>query len=624
MNVAGLAASTRYDFAALTLYVPESTSRTFRSVFVEVTADQTDTAATSLTSWLIGVQLAAVAFSDVTVTDTITNTAEASTWKFLSGNLASYFNTNFGAGTSQTCSIGVSFGAVATRNICVRILITYEFDDSAQTTRIKTVRIPLDCSTTTLTSTLAEIGTTNQIPILTGGGSPYLAENTPTVRAIYMITEYANATTVTTDFQVGTQIDAATEVLSGTIENGLASSTFHRHIWSLAGLDTTAAHAWKMRATTTALMCWQQCTLVVTYEYNHSSTTRTTNHRYIPVNHTAMIASTAQGANKLRLNLQITEPGTLTLKQSGLVLWFASNNANNLTIAVNAQADRTYTHTQGTTVCGDSALSHRLDASAVAGTGGLTLAYGKNVIDVEASVANTGTALLLSGFVLLNYESDVHPDGVDVHSHSTAWILWDAIADGTSRYGAQVVDPNIPETLYRVDAVGVNTTLSCSANGFGAFFDVRVETGDWGSAWRRVYSIVGNNGGELSTRHQCADASQWFKRNPSDYDTDRISVETASRQWRLFSTAAIYSMAALWIDYSAMTYTVAGTVNSYTGDGSGITVDIIDPDGVKVNSATTSAGGGYTAEVYDARPLHKAIAQQDSTHAGRSANGTPA
>jgi len=35
-NGAALAAATRYDFGAITLYIPETTSRTFRSVIVKV------------------------------------------------------------------------------------------------------------------------------------------------------------------------------------------------------------------------------------------------------------------------------------------------------------------------------------------------------------------------------------------------------------------------------------------------------------------------------------------------------------------------------------------------------------------------------------------------------------
>ena len=63
-NVASLATATRYDFGAITIYIPETASRTFRSVIVEVTCMDNVTVAASMTANLIGIKLGAVAFDD--------------------------------------------------------------------------------------------------------------------------------------------------------------------------------------------------------------------------------------------------------------------------------------------------------------------------------------------------------------------------------------------------------------------------------------------------------------------------------------------------------------------------------------------------------------------------------
>src|SRR6185369_4429841 len=101
---AGLAVATRNDFAAITLAVPENTSRTFRSVIVHVFCRDNQNASTSLTSWLIGIKLGAAAFDDVTTTFTMTASGVSEDYYF-KRDVTAYFNTNFGAGTTQTCQV---------------------------------------------------------------------------------------------------------------------------------------------------------------------------------------------------------------------------------------------------------------------------------------------------------------------------------------------------------------------------------------------------------------------------------------------------------------------------------------------------------------------------------------
>src|SRR5690349_5044078 len=71
-----LAAAARHDFAAITLNIPETTSRTFLSVEVEIIwrCGVTVTAA-NYTGWRVGIKLGAVAFSD----QDFTPTAQANT-----------------------------------------------------------------------------------------------------------------------------------------------------------------------------------------------------------------------------------------------------------------------------------------------------------------------------------------------------------------------------------------------------------------------------------------------------------------------------------------------------------------------------------------------------------------
>ena len=241
-----LASATRYDFGVMTLYIPETASRVFRSVIIEVTCMDTVTIATSMTANLIGIKLGAVAFEDNSNTVTITNSGEQVKYHFMRG-ATSYFATNFGAAGSQTCQVGVSFTGPTTINHTAKLTITYEFDDSGVDTRIKTVRISFDSGTGALTASLAEIGT-NQVPLL----DTFLPEASKVYRDMFFVIEGNEFAAGTVDFQHACSLDAEAEVLDGLHEQGLQSSCWWRRIWKRTDMTTNVVHAFKMRVTSVA------------------------------------------------------------------------------------------------------------------------------------------------------------------------------------------------------------------------------------------------------------------------------------------------------------------------------------------------------------------------------------
>jgi hypothetical protein len=134
-----LGTATRHDFAAITVYLPEATSRTFRSVVVQVTIRDVFTTITDVTAWRIGIKLGAVAFSDTDVTQTLTNAGDHASFTFHL-DVTSYFTSNFGSGASQTSQVGVAFATAAASNvtnITAKLIVTYDYDDSGQDTRVK-------------------------------------------------------------------------------------------------------------------------------------------------------------------------------------------------------------------------------------------------------------------------------------------------------------------------------------------------------------------------------------------------------------------------------------------------------------------------------------------------------
>jgi len=262
------ATGTRVDYAAITLDIPENTSRTFRSVIVQVTAREAATVA-SVTAVLIGIKLGAVAFNDVTLTDTFTSTGEQQTWMFTRINdgangTATYFNTNFGAGTSQTCQVGVTLTGPSRINTTVKLIITYEWDDASQTTRVKTVRIPIESNTGNLTTTLASIGS-NQIPLL----DEFCPEAVKSFKNIFFEVMGNEAGTAVTDASLNLALDAESADADGLHENAANSAVWYYYIWVRNSMTTSATHDLKASTTvsTTVLMNMMCAVLVVTYTY---------------------------------------------------------------------------------------------------------------------------------------------------------------------------------------------------------------------------------------------------------------------------------------------------------------------------------------------------------------------
>jgi hypothetical protein len=635
MSITNLASGVRRDFAAETIYLPEITGRTFKAVFVDVWARQSDATAISLTSFLVGVKLGAVAFDDNTLSTTITNSGEHTEWR-RRREVSSYFNANFGSGASQTMQVGVQFGAVGTINICVEVTLVYEYDTSA-TTRVKTVQIPLDSNTGLLTTSLVEIGT-NQIPQLTGGG--ILPEASPVIRDWYLrIVGNEKVAGGTTDFALGLQIDADAEYTEGLRESALASSCFFTSIYSKKSAvpTTTTAHALKARCAAVTARFQFSVVLVVTYEYDHASSTQILNSIEVPISPAnndviTQAATTSADLQTYEKDLWIQEPGTPALVQSGIRFQVEENNGTvdvPFVVNVGAGAARTYTVKKASDVgCGTGVmLSHRIDAGG-AGGAALTLARGLNHFQVAFYWTNAFVAGSIPEgchvVLFLNYVSDKHADGDQVHNHTIETNLQDTPAPAVSFDVTR--DVAIPEADYFLNSLGVVTNILVALEGAYVSWGAKVDASEGpGIGWYTLRGNVHGPSNELGVQCLPLDITQVAKRWTGDPTPGRMDIET-SRVYRFTQVGAtnIIADGSLLTTYHAIKWAQTFTDRNYPGgDGSGLEVTLHrdDTDELLLR-ATTSAGGVVTFTWFD--DTIPAYAQsyygaQPSAYRGRSA-----
>lgn len=608
-----LATATRNDFSAITVYIPETTSRTFRSVVVEVYAMHNSTTAVNTTATLVGMKLGAAAFSDSTVTATFTASGDPYSF-FTTRDFTSYWNTNFGAGSSQTAQVGVQFTGPTTNTISAKLIITYEYDDSA-TTRVRTVHIPLESNTASLTSTLASIGST-QIPAL----DTLLPEASKTYREIWFEMRASNGGNATTDFQLGVRLDAESEVLRGLNEQQLNGAVYYEDFWIRNDMDTSTTHDFQARSTVTSRFSGFSVLLCVTYEYDHSSSTRVMNSLMLPFADESGFLGNTTSADKSRFQrtIFIEEPGTITLAQSGILVTINDPGTVTLNLAVGSQSFRAYALTAGSVQSGPYTVQHRIDSGSAVGAFG-SLARGRNTINFDRYTTALGSGSNFSAILYLNYTSDIASAGDGVHNHTTAW----GISQTTNVINTQK-NISAPDRLFNLpEASYFSTGLMYLIKGFNvgsaaSAFVLQAEktTASPAAGWEDFIVASYRSDAEASAFWTAGAAREQFERWPNDPDTTRMALET-SRQYRMGAASNLNSAITSYLTYHSFTSTVSGTISGSAGG----TVNLYlyrTLDNSLVLSTSRTGNGAYSFDWYDDVGTVYVRAYEDATHKGSS------
>lgn len=618
VDTTSLAANTKRTFTGNTIYLPES-SKTFRSVTLVATWGDDATAASSPTNWILGVKLGAVGESAATVTDTVTNSGEA--WTFRARrDVTAYFTTNW-SGTSMTWEASIQQAVSATQNHSVKLIITYEYDDTS-TTHVKTVRIPVESTRSLLTTSYQTVGGATAIPAI--GGS-FLPEASVSVRQVW-IELWGNTADITTatDWIATARVNG-----SGTYDWWDNESALLSGRWAYGIVDITAENLTSARSLEcivtgiTSRMTWAGGMVCVSYEFNSSTTSTVLNSIMVgAVDTVGQMGGTASGDEDYwGRTIYIDEPGTITMQPSGVCLFFNDTGAFTANVAVGSQTDTAFAQTAAGAQAGQFSLVHRIDASGAKGAAGMTLARGPNDYNIQFRSGTASAGWNLSGFLLLNYTSGKSTSGVGAHAQTRYFHLADTAADATTRQVNDVTTPTIPESQYWLVGAMVDIDAQVTALANGSVVLSLERTG--GLGWDPAYIGTFRSDNELMLMTPFGAARTNWSRWPGDPDPDRADIETA-RDWRLDALPNMWASWGLWATWHAHSFTVAGTLSGYAdADGAGLTVNIHRAaTGELVKTVTTTTGGDFTTTWGDDVDALYVEVYEDSTHAGRSANTT--
>lgn len=610
------------NFTQITVYIPE-TVVSFASVNLNVIVQDAAVAAADVNRRQVSLQIGASGYTAVNNTNLYTQSGEQK-WPQMTGDFTSLFSASW-TGTFMTCDARIlvdSAGASPIwRDATAKLTITYNYDDTG-TTHVKTVWMPLNAPITSLDASKPGAANDN-FPAL----DTWLPETSKTIRQTTIVVQGNEEQSGTTDISLSMQLDAAGASYTSSLhEQAQGSSCWFRHSWQPT-FTTNATHDFFIWASAATKFAHPQVWMVITYEFNASTSTSVMNSLLMPMEFDSpMGGTTSADYQSASRELFVEEPTTITLARSAILFfWDQAAAIAGLNFRVATGGWNAFTSTAAA-VCGGCGGMLRAETDLS------SLSRGKKTL--AAAAYRTDTADLgmnVSSVWMINYTSGIHTSGVGVHNHTVFVNIatHSTVAPALIRSIA-ATSFQIPESAYFINSVGFSFEYLTNSTGTAAGVCLQTErlSGENGVKWESIYADISHTDPETGVRQCWATARSVFKRWTGDYDDNntRLDIETSRRyQAVLANNCAMWPNISFVITYHSITFTVAGTVSGYTGDGSGITVDIHRADNVEhILRTTTTAGGVFSATWYDNTENLCASAVQDSEHLGRSASGLAA
>lgn len=622
VDISTLAAATNRD-KSIAIYIP-GTVVSFNSVTLLCHFRGDNTAATSLgvVNLTIGTTSGFTTSSVQNLGTPNVNSGESETWSY-AADVTSFFTTNW-SGNSNTWWVRFNGATLPTNNHSFELVINYNYDDTA-TTHIHTARIPIESTRSLLTTSWQTIGGATALPAI---GGAYFPEDSVVIRQAFLKLGGNEASTAATDFTTQIRINGGTAIDLWRSEQALSGNGCYVYATvDITAQDLTAARSLEAIVSgVTNRVDYLGGWLTVTYEYDASATTRYRRDLLLGAIDTTGWAggTTSADADSWGRNIYIQEPGTITLKESGVFVGSNDLGAYNLNIAVGSQSYTTYNHTASSLQLGQYTTMHRIDAGGTAGAAGITLARGRNdyQINVYSSTASAGWGL--NGFLLLAYEADVPTAGHGAGSHSLFYLISPSNNDGFTDQVNSKSCP-IPETDYWLNGVVTEAWLNMdnATNASMAIHAERQSGEGEGMGWETLGVTqyrTDNENHYLNGRY--ASRKTW-KRWPGDTDTSRLDIET-SRSFRLDSPVLSTSAYGLWVTYHSITYTVSGSISGSDAGTVNIGLNRSNDNptnpGELVKTTSRSGDGSYTFTWYDDTE-NMYVTAEDGTSAGRTLDG---
>lgn len=605
-----MANNTLTNVPQITVSLPES-GKTIREAWVEVSMDDIITATGgTVTTKTINLRLGAAAYTSTTNANAVANTAENVSWQF-TREFTSHFTANW-SGTSMTCDVQLQINqstgtTPGMNNVCVILYVTYEYDDTS-TTQLKTVLVPLNAPAASPATTKTSYDT---VPAL----DTYLPEASKTYRSIAVIFLSNTMSNSTTDFTMSFELSSLGVHTTQIYEGALNTDRFVRYVWDITSYITTnSTHSFNMWSSLANSMDAPLAYMLVTYEFNASTTTSVMNSVNLPMEiDSPMGGTSAADFQRSTREVWVEEPNPVRQRLAFYMYWQGANNETGLNARIGTGSFIAYTVTGSGSIAGNKNLMIRNDNPT-----GVPFARGRTTLQMD--VYNTSTTQRggnVGGFWILNYTSDVAAAGIGAHNHTVIVPMYtQSTATATQQYITTANAPIIPEANYFVTGLGFNVNFMQGVVQQGFTLKVERTVAEGGLIFERVYSDVSQHDAELGAYDIFAQARSFFGRWANDADTTRLNLETARRYVINSSNAVTWlNHVNMYLTYHSITFTAADTITGFSG-----TVNLglhRVNGGEKVLETSRSGDGSFSFTWYDdTEPLY--VVANDGSTVGRS------
>lgn len=546
-----------------TITLPEN-NKTFVSVILKLWWTDAATTATNITVRRVDLGLGGGAKAMGNATQAITNSGE-NIPGYTSYDLTSKFVSSW-SGTSMTCELDVTITGPAVRNIVAHLVITYTHDDTA-TTRVKTVRVPLNAPVGTLAT--AKPASLDTVPAL----DTYCPESTKTFLGTWVDLEWCMGTASgTVDQIVSMELSSLGAHSTGSIEMALATSMALHYTWDATIADKSVTQTWHLWTTTTAYIHHVQASLLVTYTYDADATTTVLHSIELPLELASPLGVSSTYPTRGVRDVWIGEASPTLQKLAAFVWWQSTGAMAGFNWRIGTGSYVTYTD-GGSVYAGSNCLMIRNDAA-------YTLSRGRNTIELSGYSSSGATNLgNLGAVILINYTSAKMPGGVGAHTRTVQRCLHDffdggvAAASSSTRTvagadGQVAICPPLSDDHFIV-GLGIQARVMPLGGANMAGWRIAAQK-DSGAGWHPLYDDVGCSDAETGPVMCVAQVRDWFTRWHGDAGLDRQNIETA-RRWKFTNSTVNAAAQAVLFDAIAFTtfhlhtWTVAGTVSGSSG-----------------------------------------------------------
>jgi hypothetical protein len=604
-----------FNLNPITVYIPETSQRKFRSVAADVTSVIADDASDSR-ALNIFIKYDSSPWRKYTRGEVLADTGET----YTSGetfNICGDFATYIGNSTSipvSACIVHhVDYEATTTSFVAngnCEMNFTYEYDGTAHPNNaIKTVILPLETpKSPPISSNYVQLGV-GPVPAITG----YLPEANKVFRQSYIrLFGSSNSLNTTVPAQYVLKAGSLADVSSGNFLNQGQSSFEVNGVHDVLPLSGTS---YDLRLKVAHQNCnyrFLSAFNVITYEYDPENTTRVLNSVQLigPERSDTLNESTSGNAKPMRFLYNINEPGNIVLKKSAV--HFIANDGNN-NFSFNTLVGYTSVISANTWNIAsnyNSGPSSLLTVNHEFNSNNITLTRGQN--DIRAKMWSTSTFRMtgLCSMLYLNYESDKSPLGVWAHNKTIYRYFLEEVNLVTQNVNYQYFGLDnvltIPESTYYLNNVALYGNSQLASN--LGFYNI-MATGTEGVSARDSTLFLYQTGtvNEIGRKWFYSQCTQAFRKYPGNENVLTLEYNnignyniSAIRDFR-FGNTGIGQRNFYWVvTYNNLKNVGYGYVIGYTGDGSGIEINVYNNvTNEQIVKTTTTAGGYYTFTYYD-------------------------